>query len=79
MGTVTVSINDEIEKKFRAVAGKLYSRKKGYLGKAITEAMQKWIDEKKQKEIAEEELKVLERGFEMGRLRIKTRAEIYER
>lgn len=74
-----MSINDEIEKKFRAIAGKLYSRKKGYLGKAITEAMQKWIDEKKQKDIAEEELKVIEEGFYMGKLLVKKRAEFYGR
>lgn len=79
MGTVTVSINDEIERKFRAIAGKLYSRKKGYLGKAITEAMQKWVDEKKQKEIAEEELKVIDEGFYMGKLLAKKRAELYGR
>lgn len=38
-----------------------------------------FIYDKRQDDIAKEELKVLERGFEMGKLRIKTRAETYER
>ncbi len=79
MGTITISVANEVEKKFRALAGKIYLKKKGYLGKAVTEAMQKWIEEKRQEEIAKEELKVLERGYEMGKLRIKSRDEIYER
>ncbi len=79
MATMTISVTNEVEKKFRAIASKIYSRKKGYLGKAVTEAMHKWIEEKRQEEIAREELKVLEKGYEMGKLRIKTREEIYER
>ena len=48
------------------------------MGKAITEAMQNWIEDQKQKEIAKEELKTLENGFDMGKLLFKDRAEIYE-
>jgi hypothetical protein len=79
MGTITINVNDDVEKRFRALAQKVYPVKKGYLGKAVTSAMQKWIDEIVQKKISESELKLLENGFKMGKLKFKSRAELYER
>jgi predicted transcriptional regulator len=79
LGTITISVNDKVERKFREIAGSIYSKKKGYLGKAITEAMERWIDEKRQGKIAEQELKVLEKGFDMGKVLFKRREELYER
>ncbi len=79
MGTITINVNDDIEARFRMLARKVFSDKKGYLGKAVTSAMQKWIDEILQKRIAESELKLLEKGFEMGKFKLKSRAELYER
>ncbi len=79
MGTITVNVRDDVEKRFRDIAGRRYSKKKGFLGKAITEAMEKWIDEMRQKEIVKRELKVLEEGFDMGKSLFKRREELYER
>lgn len=79
MGTITINVNDDIEKRFRLVARKVYPEKKGYLGKAVTSAMQKWIDEIMQKRIADNELKLMEKGFNMGEFKFKSRAELYER
>jgi hypothetical protein len=79
MGTITINVNDDIEKRFRVVARKVYPGKKGYLGKAVTSAMQKWIDEIMQKRIVDNELKLLEKGFKMGKFKFKSRAELYER
>ncbi len=45
----------------------------------MTSAMQKWIDEVTQKQIAERELIILDKGFNMGKLKFKTREELYER
>ena len=53
MGTMTVSVDDEVEKEFRRLVEEYKGNKKGDLGKAITEAMKKWAEEKRQKEIAE--------------------------
>lgn len=53
--------------------------KKESLGEAITDAMQKWILEKKQEKIAEEALKLLEQGFKFGKRMYKDRSELYER
>ncbi len=79
MGTMTISIDNDVEQQFRALAQKIYSKKKGYLGNAVTLAMKKWIDEMTQKQISERELKLLENGFEMGKFKFKSREELYER
>lgn len=79
MGTMTISIDNDVEQQFRALAQKIYSKKKGYLGNAVTSAMKKWIDEMTQKQISERELKLLENGFEMGEFKFKSREELYER
>ena len=79
MGTITVNIKDEIEKEFRAVASIAHGDKKGYLEKAVTEAMQRWVEEKRQEKIAEREIKLLEKGFNFGKKLYKTRDELHER
>jgi predicted transcriptional regulator len=79
MGTITINIDNDVEKQFRELAQKIYSKKKGYLGNAVTSAMQKWIDEATQKQISEREIKLLEKGFDMGELKFKSREELHER
>lgn len=75
MGTITINIDDETEKQFRMLVRK---HKKGNLGKAETEALRLWMDEITQKQISEKELKILDKGFNMGKLKFKTREELYE-
>lgn len=60
MGTITISIDDDIERELRKLAGE---GRKGALGKAVGEAVKKWAEEKKQKEIAERQMKRMERGM----------------
>lgn len=79
MGTITINVEDDVEKRFRVLARKVYPGKKGFLGKAVTSAMEKWIDEINQRKIAESEIELLEKGFKMGKLKFKSRAELYER
>jgi len=79
MGTITINIDNDVEKQFRALAQKIYSKKKGYLGNAVTSAMQIWIDEVTQKQISEREITLLENGFDMGELKFKSREELHER
>ena len=76
---MTISIDNDVEQQFRAIAQKIYSKKKGYLGNAVTSAMKKWIDEMTQKQISEREIKLLENGFDMGEFKFKSREELYER
>jgi hypothetical protein len=58
---------------------KIYSKMKGYLGNAVTSLMKKLIDEMTQKQISEREITLLEKGFDMGELKFKSREELHER
>lgn len=68
MGTMITSIDDDVEQQFRELAQKIYSKKKGYPGNAVTSSMKKWIDEISQKQISEREMKLIENGFDMGEI-----------
>jgi hypothetical protein len=79
MTTLTINVNDETEAEFREFAKQKYNGGKGYLGKAITEAMKKTIKEDKQKNAVEELKALMEKGFKLGGIKIKSRDEIYDR
>lgn len=44
MGQVNLKIDDELEKKFRMTAAEKFEAKKGFLKKAIEEAVRDWIE-----------------------------------
>ena len=79
MATITINLNDEVNEKFRELIRQKVGEGKGAIGKAIEEAVTFWIKEKKQEDIANEMLGLVETGFEMGRIKIKTRGELHER
>lgn len=78
MGTITVNVQDEVEKKFREVAGSIYGRRKGHLGRALTEAMKIWIKKKEETHVIKA-LHLLEKGFKMGKITYKKREELHRR
>jgi len=78
MGTITINIKDDVEKEFRKLVRSVHGAKKGDLGKALTEAMQKWVYEKKQEKIAQEALKLLELKFNFGKRLYSNREELHE-
>ncbi|WP_181391186.1 hypothetical protein ACKUB1_07285 [Methanospirillum stamsii] len=45
MGTVTISLSDDVEKRFRETITRECGNKKGALSNAITEAIELWIIE----------------------------------
>lgn len=80
MGTITVNVDDAIEKEFRKLVEQYKGGKKGDLGKAVTEAMKKWADEKKQKEIAERQMERSRKGlYKLPKNWKFNREEIYDR
>ncbi|MBI4918698.1 hypothetical protein HY837_02120 [archaeon] len=79
MGTITVNVSNETENLFRKTVHKELGKGKGKLGGALDEAMKKWAEEKKQKEIGERLLKTMRKGFAMGKILYKHRSELYER
>lgn len=79
MTTITISVNEDVEQEFREHAKEKYNGKKGYLGDAITEAMQKWLEDHKSREVAARAEALLNKGFHFGKLLYKDRAELHER
>ncbi|MFA4826197.1 MAG: hypothetical protein WC593_13685 [Methanoregula sp.] len=79
MGTITISINDDIEKRFREAAKKKLGDRKGYLGKATAEALESWVNNQTQDEIARDALALLETGYHLGRHACTERKDLYDR
>ncbi|MBI4148694.1 hypothetical protein HY490_05365 [Candidatus Woesearchaeota archaeon] len=78
MGTITVSISEDVEQRLRKHVRKT-GQQKGSLGRNISRAVEHWLDEQEQKKIGEELHHLLDKGFAMGRLLYKRRAELYDR
>ena len=77
MGTITISVDDEIEKKFRKTASSKYGKRKGYLGEAVTDAMKIWI--KTESGNVRKAVELLDKGHNSGGLLYKSRDELYGR
>ena len=79
MATITLSIDDDTVKRFREVAKKKLGERKGYLGKATTEALEIWIRKQTQEDIARDALTLLETGYHPGKHLYKERKDLYDR
>ncbi len=79
MGTITISVDDDTEKRFREAAKKKLGERKGYLGKATTEALEFWVQKQTQEEIARDALALLETGHHLGKHRYTERNDLYDR
>jgi len=79
MGTITISVKDSVEERFRSVVRKTYGKRKGSIGLAVTEAINKWLNDREQEKIAKRQIELLEKGFDLGKILIKSRDELYER
>ena len=79
MGTITITVKDDIEERFRQTVDETKGKGKGVLGSAASEAMQEWVEKQRQRRIAKEMLALLEKGFEMGKFKKVSRDELHER
>lgn len=79
MGTITICIDDATEQRFREVAKNILGEKKGYLGRATTEAIALWIRDKEQEVIAEQGLALLEKEHRLGKHAYWSREDIHDR
>ncbi len=75
--TITVNVEENVEREFRKKAESKYGKKKGYLGKALTEAMKVW-SKKTDEDIESRFIKLLESGIRMEKWKF-NRAELHER
>lgn len=76
---MTVSVDVHVEERFRKVAKAVHGKKKGYLGKALTEAMDRWTKDKEQSDSVAAALRLLDQGVDLGGLKYKHRDELHER
>lgn len=76
--TITVNVEEEVDEEFRKQAGLRYGKRKGYLGKALTEAMKEWAKKKEAADLENQMLKLLHEGIKGKKWRF-NRSELYER
>jgi hypothetical protein len=79
MGTITISIDDTTEERFRELAKSVIGGKKGYLGRATTEAIDLWIRDKEQEAIARQGLALLEKEHRLGKRYYHSRGDLHDR
>lgn len=72
-----MNVDDDVEKKFRTTASTKYGKRKGYLGEALTEAMQTWL--KTESNNVKKTIDLLEKGHNSGGLLYKSRDELHGR
>ena len=77
MGTITLNVKNKSEEKFRKITLLKFGKRKGSLGKAASIAFEQWADRETNGNEAKL-LELLEKGFEMGRLKFKSRDELHE-
>ncbi len=79
MGTLTINMDDDIENELRKLVAE-QGNKKGDLGKAVSEAVRKMLQEAKDKEIAERQMKMSEKClYKLPKNWKFNRDEIYDR
>jgi predicted transcriptional regulator len=77
--TLTFSVNAEIERKFRKVARAAKGSKKGYLGRALTDAMDKWTKEMEGSDTVAAAMAFLDQGVDLGGMKYGHRDELHGR
>ena len=79
METITINVDKETKEMFKETVREEYGLRKGQLGRAVNEALKKWVEEKRQIEIAERQLALMKKGFNLGFKGYKSRDELYDR
>lgn len=79
MATITISVKNDVNKEFRETVKKKLGQGKGVLGKAVEEAMESWIHDEKQKEIAKRAMEMMNKGLYTLKGWKFNRDEIYDR
>lgn len=76
--TITINIKEDLDRKLRRIASVRYGKRKGYIGKAINEAVERWA-EREEERADIKALELLKTGFKMGKIKWKSRDELHER
>ncbi len=75
--TITINLDETIEKRFKERAKLKYGNKKGSLAKAMNEALEEWL-KSDNNDTLKENLRLLENGIEMKKWKF-NREDLHER
>jgi hypothetical protein len=75
--TITVNLNEDVDNEFRKKAALKYGKRKGYLGKAMTEALDQWM-RNLDTDVEAQSLEMLKEGVKMKKWKFR-REDLYER
>ena len=76
MGVVTVTIDDDVEERFRETLEEI-GNEKGAMGEAVSEALERWMKEKESSGTKRWK-EIMEEGIEMGEIDF-NRDDLHER
>ena len=79
MGIMTSSVDDAVESRFREAVAARYGREKGSLKKGLEFAMEKLIEDVQFEDQRRRAIERLEKGFNLGQRKWKTREDMHER
>ena len=79
MGNVTISLERDDEETLRSIAGTKYNNKKGSLAKVIGESLRLLSSKTGKHKAMIRQFKWMDQGFNLGKIKAKTRGEIYDR
>ncbi len=76
---MTVNVDELTSKRFRRLAGIKYGKRKGYLGRALSEAMKTWLARQENEDIDVQAIEELRKGYNFGGLKYKNRGDLHKR
>lgn len=79
MGHITISLEKDAELKLRSIASSKYKNKKGSLAKVISECLHEASKGASRQRAMERQFSWMDSGFQMGKIQVKGRDEIYGR
>ncbi len=78
MGTLTISLSDDVEQRFREVINREYGMNKEAINNAIAEAIELWVNETRQRTLAEAGREILAKEHNIGKWHYSHRKDLYE-
>lgn len=79
MGHITISLEKNAEQMLRLLASEKYQNKKGALAKVITESLKLFSKTSRREKAIQRQIKWIDEGFELGKVLVKSRDELYDR
>lgn len=79
MGHITISLEKNAEQLLRSIASEKYRNKKGALAKVIAESLKLFSKTSSRERAVQRQIKWMDEGFELGKVLVKSRDELYDR